>query len=236
MIKNKETTVEVGVSRAIDHFWRPIFISLTIMGLCFAGYLAYSAYQTSLEKAAQEKLFSLQKRVEEKKEAIEKSEKEKNPETLQKNYGDILKDYDTFIARETGKKASYIAAIQVAGLALTYKDLSLAEKSLSSVAGIVKPNDIFYGLIKSQLGAVLMDLKKYQEAANQYEILAEEKSQTYFHPYALLRLGVCYIELGDFEKAEVQFSKLLAAHPSTQAANEAKNMKKLVALRRGSNK
>lgn len=234
MFKNKTTSVEVEVSRTIDNLWRPMFLALVVVAVGFGGYLAFDAYQKNLEKHAQEELFALLKRVEDKKEKM--TEADKNPETLQKNYGDILKDYNVFVANQKGRKASYIAAIQIAGLALSYNDLNLGAKYLSQVDSTVKSGDIFFGLIKSQLGSVLMDLKKYQEAAEQYEILATNKSHTYFHPQALLRLGICYLELGDFSKAEDHFTKLLTAHPSTQAANEAKNMKKIVALRKGLDK
>lgn len=267
MNKNKEVTVEVEVSKAIDHFWRPVFMALIVVAIGFATYLGYGAYSEHQEQAAQERLFAIQKQLDNKKEELEKAEAgddtaasakdgksakdekaakkadtkkadkiklAKTPETLEQNFGSILTAYDQFIAENKGNKASFMAAVQAAGLSLAYSDLNRAEKALVPVAGVVKSGDLFYGLVKSQYGSVLMDLKKFDQAAIQFEELTTAKEQKYFLPQAMLRLGICYIEMKEYSKAESTFSKLIADHPTTQASNEAKKMRKLIALRQGS--
>jgi predicted negative regulator of RcsB-dependent stress response len=261
MTQNKQNTVEVEVSKAIDHFWRPVFVGLVVVAVAFGAYLAYDAYSDHKETQAQEALFQIQKELDSKQKDLEKLETEalvknedksknakkaapklnkdveaklkKTPENLESTFGDTLKKFDDFIGSNAGNKASFMAAVQVAGLATIYNDLPRAEKWLSQVVSGVKTGDLFYGLVKSQYGSVLMDLKKFSEAAMQYEDITEVKEQKYFHPQALLRLGICYIELNDPVKAEAAFARLMADHPTTQAANEAKQMKKLMALRQG---
>ena len=256
MKKEKEVTAEVEVSKMIDKVWRPAMTALIAAGVGYGGFIGYRAYEVSKENAAQEKLFLIQKSVEDKLEELTKPDEEKvttgkklnkkeerespkalkeiekSPESLVKNFESQIQSYEKFIENHKGHKASYMAAIQLAGLSVEYKDLSRAEKVLSGVVERAK-NDLFGGLVTSHLGTVLMDQKKYKEAIEQFSSLVDDKKQTYFHPQALLRLGTCYLETGDFGMAETTFKKIEVDFPSTQAASEAKNLIKLIALKKG---
>ncbi len=234
MTKEKVVKTEVEVSKMIDKVWRPATMTLIAVAIGYGSIIGYKAYELKKEKQAQEKLFAIQKAVEEKTEEFEKPDKkiEKNPESLVKNFEDQIKNYEEFIGDHEGNKAAFMAAVQLAGLSVTYKDLERAEKVLSGVVENAR-HDLFGGLVISQLGTVLMDLKKYPAAIEQFSNLLENKKQTYFHPQALLRLGTCYLENGDFEKAESSFKRLESDFPTTQAAGDAKNLIKLLALKKG---
>lgn len=162
-----------------------------------------------------------------------KIEEEKTPQLLQTRFADVIQDYENFISQNMGKKAAYMAAVQVAGLALEYKDLDVAEKVLTSATQNMSRTDLFAGLVRSQLGTVLLDKKKYAEAKEQFQKVIDSKELTSFHPQALLRLGVCYYSSGEFDQAESTWNLLEKDHPLTQAAEQAKGFKKLLTLKKG---
>lgn len=242
MTKEKQVSAEVEVSKIIDKVWRPALIALIFVGIGYGGFIGYGAYSTNIEKKAQEQLFLIQKEIESKTEVLTKTnpekkpdqakEIEKSPKSLVENFEGQIKSYEKLIADYKGHKASFMAAIQLADLFVTYNDLVRAEATLVELASIVK-GDLFGGLVLSQLGTVLMDQKKYSEAIPHFTNLVENKKQAHFHPQALLRLGTCHLESGEFEKAEGVFKRLEADFPNTQAASDAKNLLKLVRLKKG---
>jgi predicted negative regulator of RcsB-dependent stress response len=258
-MKEKEVTAEVEISKIIEKVWAPLLTILVVAGVGYGAYLGYTAYSLSQESKAQEELFAIQKRAENiekdlntkaqaavtakadkknKKAMPEKTEPAKivkTAETLASNYAEVLKDYEDFISKNHGKKAALMAAVQLAGLATDYNDLPRAEKTLRAVVSTSGERDIFYSLVRSQLGTVLMEQNNFKEAAEVFGQIVNNKSQASFHPQALLRLGVCHMENGDFDKAVNTFTRLSADHPKTQAASEARGLKRLATLKKGAN-
>ena len=114
-----------------------------------------------------------------------------------------------------------------------FPDFELAERSLGGVVKLTAASDLFFGLVRSQLATVLMDQKKYPQAVLQLEEIINNKTQVYFHPHALVRLGTCYLEMGEAEQAKAAFNKVVTDFADTQAAQEAKNFQKLVSFKKG---
>jgi predicted negative regulator of RcsB-dependent stress response len=257
-MKEKEVAPEVVAAQVLEKIWKPVFGILVVSVVVYGGYLSFNAVQEHREKSAQEELFTIQKQVDKKTEELLKAlepkeeskakdakvakkdkpaekpkELEKTPETLVKNYGDQIAAYEKFIADHANHKAAYMAAVKLAGLAADYKDSARAQKVLAGVVDQPSHNDIFYGLLRAQLSSVLMDLNQHKEAIKILNEIVDNKEFTYFHPQALIRLGACYLETGDFEKAQATFSRVEADYPQTQAAGEARNFKKLVSMKKG---
>lgn len=247
--KHKELTFEAQVAHYIASASKP-FMYTAVTGLVLAGaYLGYRHYQTTLEEKSQEDLFSLQKAVETKekkieteaqdkkapaKTPVEKTEVEKTPQILASTFSDDLKKYDDFIRSHANKKAAYLAAIQAARLASDYKDYSRAEAVLRQVVNSPEKNDLFSGLLRAQLSTALIEQKKCPDALTELNQIADNKSQTYFHPQALLRMGACYIETKDWDKAQSALTRVEKDFSNTQAASDAKQLKRLLLLKRGS--
>lgn len=228
--KKKEVTTEVEISKFIDKYWKPFTTVVSVALFAYAIYMGLDFYNEKQELKAQEELFVIQKGVETKAESLAKTT-DKNPELLNKEFNSFLSQYDSFISKHKGKKASYIAAVNKAGLASSYNDLALAEKSLAAVVKETTASDLFFGLVRSQLATVFMDQSKFKEASVLLEEIVGNSRQNYFHPHALLRLGTCYLELGEVEKAKAALARIEKEHPNTQAAQEAKNLIKLAAAR-----
>jgi len=258
-MKEKEVSTEGVVARWISQHGQNVLYGIGALIVAGGAYLAYAQYESAQEKNAQEEFFTIQKRIETITEANAKAEEEllaqdndkkadkksmkpsaaaakttvvKSPEELKKQYGEVLTTAESFIQNNTQRTASVMAALQVAGLAATYNDLELAQKTLAAVVSWPGKKELFYGLVRSQLGSVLLDLKQTAEAARYFQEIVDNKEQTYFHPHALLRLGVAQMELGDLEKADATFTRVETDHPTTQAANQAKNFKRLLAMKK----
>jgi predicted negative regulator of RcsB-dependent stress response len=260
-MKQKEITSEVQVAKVIERYGKPVVGALVVLTVATGAYFALGAWQTHREKAVQEELFVIQKKIEKitedlnkKNDEANKTSEEKNsaqskdkkktetakkieivktPETLNEHYNDTLSVLEKFVAEHKGHVAGAMGAVQAAGLAADYKDLERAKKTLEQVATEPNKGSLFFGLLRTQLGSVLMDLKQYNEAATQFQQVVDNKKQTFFHAHALLRLGSCYMETGEWDKAETAFSRIEADHANTQAAQDAKNLKRLLSLKKG---
>lgn len=233
-MKEKQLTAEVEVSKAIERFWRPFLGAIVAALIGYGAYLLYAQFEMSKEETAQEAYFALQKKIEDKSRAIASDKAAvKNSETLQKNFSDVLNEGEAFVQSYAGRKASYMAAIQLAGLLVEYKDYARAEKLLTSAAASLNENDFFSGLLRTQLGSILLETKKYDAAVEQFQKIVSAKKLASFHPHALLRLGTTYLEAGSFDKAEATFVRVEQDHPQTSAAQDAKSFRRLVKIKRG---
>jgi predicted negative regulator of RcsB-dependent stress response len=259
----KPATVEGTMTEFLARNVQTIISAVVVVFVGAGIFLAYGYFAKAQETKAQEELFSIEKIVEDKAKALEKDATdkqtvdtaatakadkknkktaaakldkpviEKTPESLEKNFSEPLKQYDQFIQAHQGKKAAYIAAIHAATLSSDYKDFGRAESFLKKVAAGPAPDDLFWGLVKGQLTGILIEEKKCNEAIPELVKISENKAQSFFQPHALLRLGACYIEAKDYDRAQAAFLRIEKDFPHTQAEFEAKDLKKLVLLRRG---
>ena len=256
----KTSTIEVAISRLIDKGWRPFAVGVAVCIGLYGGYVAYSFVKSNQEKKAQEQLFTLQKELNQKQEELlkanqadqnedkigdKKNDKKnkdkskespavvKNPETFKTHFSSLSDQFTQFIKQQSGHKAALIAAVDIAGLAYEYKNFELSVEVLNSVVNTLSDKDVFSGLIRTQLGSSLMELKKYPEAKAQFQKIIDAEGLKSFHPQALLLNGVCALETGDFDGAQFSFSRLEQDFPLTGAANSAKDFKKLIALKKG---
>ncbi len=161
-----------------------------------------------------------------------KVEVEKTPQSLAAKFSEDLTNYDHFIQSHANKKASYMAAIQAAKLSADYKDYDRAEKILRAVVNTPDRSDLFAGLLRAQLSTVLIDEKKCGDAISELTKITENPAQSYFHPHAFLRMGACYIETKDWEKAQTALTRVEKDFANTQAASDAKQLKRLLILKK----
>jgi predicted negative regulator of RcsB-dependent stress response len=248
MAEQKEITLEAKTVQFLAKHAKAAAAAIVVCAVAGAAYIAYGMYEGSLEAKSQEELFTIQKTVEEKEQKLTKQDEasiekakapkadagpkfEKTPQSLAANFTDDLKRYADFIGSHKGKKASYMAAIQAARLAKEYKDFPQAEKILAGVVEVPNSNDIFSGLLRAQLGAILMDENKCPDAVKQLNQIVDNKAQSYFHAHSWLRLGACYIETKEWDKAQSALARVEKDFANTQAAGEAKDLKRLALLR-----
>jgi predicted negative regulator of RcsB-dependent stress response len=238
---HKKVTFEAKAAQFITQSAKPFLVTAAVALVAAGAYLGYGQYLSSLEAKSQEELFTLQKSVEDKEKKLEgdpkakaaPSQTEKTPQNLTVTFGDDLKNYEAFIKNHANKKAAYMAAIQSARLATDYHDYAKAEAILRGVVASPEASDLFSGLLRAQLSAVLIEQKKCAEAIKELSMITENKAQSYFHPQALLRIGACAIEGKEWDKAQSALTRVEKDFANTQAASEAKQLKRLLLLKRG---
>lgn len=207
------------------------------------GWLGYSSYTDYVEGHAQEALFEIDKKVAkinidlndlqkdlEKKDQKKSTRPEKSPETLAKNYGAVLSEYEAFIKQNSGTKAAMIAAIQAADLYSTHKVFDKAAQTLGAVEGTAKSSDFFFGLVLYKLAGALTTLGKYDEAVVKLERIVESKQQEHLHSAALLKIGLNYEGLKDYKQAESYYQRVKDEFSSNSAGSMAASYLRLMKL------
>ena len=227
--------------KLIDFFtnqWQTLATLVILAIVISGGIVSYRYFERSKEKQAQEQLYVLQKALKDKTKEIDQTAAKvpaqtKTPETLVKNYGDILPKFTTFIGDHEGRKAAYMAAIQVASLAVDYKDFARAENILKMVINMPSRHDVFWDLVNGQYTGVLIQEGKCEQAIPILKEIANSKPHAFFQAHALLRLGACYIKTKSYNKAEDAFVRIQTDFPQSEAALEARDLKRLILIRRG---
>ncbi|MFX0077410.1 MAG: tetratricopeptide repeat protein, partial [Candidatus Hermodarchaeota archaeon] len=84
--------------------------------------------------------------------------------------------------------------------------LNRKEESLNLIGEIVQnyPNN---GMYSDTYGEILMYFEKYEDAVNQFKKALKLTEDDWYVPQTYVKLGICYKELGNFEKAKEQLNK-----------------------------
>lgn len=259
--KHKEKTLEAQAANYIFEMAKPFAVIAGAVLILGAGYYGYKHFAATQETKAQEELYTLQKNVDDKEKKIEKEAEDKvkgkadfgklkkldtkkleemmakaevvkDQKSLAANFADDLNNYEKFIQSHNGKKAALMAAIQGAKLASDYKDFARAEKILRLANAGVENTDMFAGLVRAQLSTALIGQSKYSEAIGELTKITDSPKLSFFHAHALLHLAACFLETKDFEKAQSALTRIEKDFGNTQAASEAKQLKRLLLLKK----
>jgi predicted negative regulator of RcsB-dependent stress response len=158
--------------------------------------------------------------------------KEKTPAILNEKLGTEIQNVIAKIKLNPDSNASVMAAMKVSSVQMDYKDAAAAKTLLQSVGQGLDKKDLFFGLLNTQLATIEMDLKEFTQAATRLDSIVSEASLKPFHSQALFRSALCYLESGDFEKAENKFRKLEADFATSHGGFMAKSYRRLVALKK----
>ncbi len=257
-----DSTFQYKLIDFLTNQWQSLAMIVILAIVVSGGFVSYQYFERSKEKSAQEQLFVLQNKLNDKTKQIDqayqdavaaqqkqvasetKSKKKaakiqppmppvKTPETLAQNFGDILPQFTAFIRSHEGRKAAYMAAIRAASLAADYKDFKQAENILQLVINEPKHKDLFWGLLNGQYSGVLIQENKCEQAIPILEKIADNPAHAFFQAHALLRLGACYIQIKNYDKAEDAFVRIQTDFPQSEAAYEARDLKRLILIRQG---
>jgi len=72
-----------------------------------------------------------------------------------------------------------------------------------------------------QLAEGLFELKRFDAAASRYAQVLEHADATALHPFAMLGLGLCAQEQGNWQEASARFGELAARHPASDLVPQA---------------
>lgn len=220
----------------IDKNWKLILGICLILILGGGGLALQSGLATAKEKNAQEKFFSIEKKYVDyktKKEAPDKTEKGKTAKTAApvppvvasappaEQLASIKTEFETFISDNPKSKATQMAA-------LYFAEISRQENKIGPALDIlmkVKNNDsgLVNTLVEQQIGQLLADSEKYQEAIDVWQKIINRKEAKFLHSELKIQQALCFQKLNNFTKAEELLTNI--ANQKTEDQSDATSVK-----------
>lgn len=201
-----------------------------ILGLCAAIFIIGAAVTAQVtmklaqEKTVQENFFLIEKKYSDyktKKNSPDETKTTKkdatptSPADLSKNLDGIKKDLVQFIAANPGAKATQMAAIY-------YSEILKEEKNKDEALAVlqkVQNNDhgLVNTLVQQQIGQILADSEKCQEAINSWQKIVDRKDAAFLHNDVKIQQALCYQKLNDMKKAEELLTNIANQKPDGRA-------------------
>ena len=214
-----EMAVKTGLAQR-----RVIVTIVTVLALAAAGYFGMNYWTEKQELKAQVELFKIQNELDVKRDKWTPEEKSEGLKTYADRYAD-------FVMQNPGRKASFLAAIEGAGLKFEAQDFAGARDLLKKVSDRLHSGSFYYGLIQTQLATALAASGAPQESVEILQKVLDAKKQEHLHADASLRLGLVYEEMGEVEKAKAQYLKTSQEYAQTDAGRSAKAYLRLLQLK-----
>ena len=194
-----------------------ICVALFIIG---AGVTAQITMKLAKEKTVQENFFLIEKKYSDyktKKNSPDETKTAKKDSSvvpaadLAKNLDAVKKDLAQFISSNPGAKATQMAAIY-------YSEILKEEKNKEEALAVlqkVQTNDhgLVNTLVQQQIGQILADLEKCQEAINSWQKIVDRKDAAFLHNDVKIQQALCYQKLNDFKKAEELLTNIANQKP-----------------------
>lgn len=208
---------------ALEKNWRPLATVIVIFALSGLAYVGYNYKIHHDEVSAQKDLYQIRLETEK----IEKTYKAREVENQSEQefnvtFDPLIKKYTLFFAKYRKTRAEKIATIELADIYSRNNQLEKAKAVLVMALGDIKNNDFYYGSTAIKLSQVLMDQGEPQEAIKILEKLSGIPEQKHFHAESLFRIGICYDNLQDKEKAKQYLERVDREFTETESARNAK--------------
>lgn len=160
------------------------------------------------EKLAQENYFSVEKRL------LDLKSKKLNPQPDKKNEKSAVVDFTQskidlakLIAEHPGTIASQMAAIHLAKLLVDEKKYEEALAELKKVEN--KDKGLVNTLVQQQIGQLLADNNKCEEAIIVWQKILDRKEASFIHNETKIQQALCYAKQNEFKKAEEILTNLV---------------------------
>jgi tetratricopeptide (TPR) repeat protein len=141
---------------------------------------------------------------------------------LQKDYGTVLPGLEQVADKHANQSAGAQAAVMAADLYLEYKQPEKAVAVLDKVVTKQSSGDLMYGVAHLLRGSALAAKGDCNQAVSDWQKVVDSKKNSFLHPDALLKSGVCYETLKQNDKAMEMYKKVTQDHADSQAAQTAK--------------
>ncbi len=212
----------------IEKNWKLILGICGIIILIGGGLATQSALATAHEKKAQEGFFLIEKKYtdyktkkdapdqaaskpKDKKAAVAKAVETKpeaklDSEALAAQLTGIKKELENFIAENSKSKATQMAALYLAEILRQENNKQLALTTLQKV--VTGDSGLVNTLVQQQIGQLLADLGKFQEAIDTWQQIINRKEAQFLHDELKIQQALCYQKLNDTKKAEELLTNL----------------------------
>lgn len=217
---------------------------LGILIVCALGYLVWDFMRMRSEKSAAEELYKTEAEYFKIKDGFdrakfdtlaqgEKGKKDpaaENSKTaaasgeLEKDYGKVVAGFENVVAKQTKTAAGTQAAIWLAEIYLDYKQPEKAVAALDKVTAHQSDSSMLFGIAHMMRGTALAAKGDCTQAVTSWQMVVGSKANSFLHPEALLKSGICYETLQQIDKATETYRKVAENHAETSAGQMAKTL------------
>ncbi len=213
----------------IEKNWKLVLGICSILILGGGGLAIQSTLATAKEKKAQENFFSIEKKY------VDYKTKKETPDTTKpakqakpvvapltaEQLAAIKAEFETFITNNPKSKATQMAA-------LYFAEISRQENKIQPALDVllkVKNNDsgLVNTLVEQQIGQLLADSEKYQEAIDIWQKIINRKEAKFLHNELKIQQALCFQKLNNHTKAEELLTNI--ANQKTEDQTDASSVK-----------
>lgn len=193
------------ISSEIDRHWKSLTATVVVVVACVAGWYYWSDMQTvNLVEAGQ--VFAPGQT------AMQDS-----------RYEDAIPIFERVVTEYGGTSVALEATIELANASFQTGDFEKARTYYQAYLDEYGSQDAHYWLAaRSGLAACDEEEEKYEEAANQYLVLADEDPESYLAPGFLLDAARCYGAAEQKDQARALYDRVVENYASTPYARDAR--------------
>jgi tetratricopeptide (TPR) repeat protein len=189
-----------------------------------ALYKPYSAIEKAEENLREERA----KIAADKKNAKPESAR---PVDFAKDFAPAVNDLKAAIKDNAGSRSALLSALNLVAFLLEKKQFQEALEVIELPRYQPASGEMLNGFYQMHRGVVYLENKKYDDAEKAYQGILDSHALKYFHPEAMLKLGVTYELKGDLAKARQIYEKLEQEHPQSEASKTASQYMRLLEMK-----
>ena len=187
-------------------YQRVLSIGLGVILVVVLGYLAWNQlYLSQLNKEAQNEIFHAQRHFEN-----DSLDLALNGDGQKPGFKDIIDDYGW---TQTGNLAHYYTGV-------IYLKKEQFNKAVNHLETFDTESLVLKPLALGNLGNAYSEQEKYSKAANYYMDAANVKDNPYTAPIYLMKAGLVYEEMGNYQKALEAYKQLKNDYPDSDQASD----------------
>ena len=232
----------------IEKHGKSIGTVIMVLSLGGAGYVGVNKYQKNQEQKAQTALYNLRVQMEKLTENFNKEDKKENkgkenkssPEEraqeapkkdFNTHYATLIGDYKKFFKDYAKSNSEKAGTIQLANLYAENEKWEEVISLLSPKVSSGAKDSFYFGMMSMLLSQAQMNSEQCPEAIKVLEAVSAQATHKHLHPESLLRIGICYENQQDYEKAKQYFERVSRDFEESEAATNAKYFLRYLALK-----
>jgi tetratricopeptide (TPR) repeat protein len=190
----------------IEQYQKPILIVVGILVVVVLGFFGFRRfYIEPREKEAQSQMFMAEKYFEQ-----DSLKKALNGDG---QYLGFLAIMDEYSMTKSANLAHYYAGI-------CYLKMGQFDQALDQLDSFSSSDELVAPMAKGAMGDANMELNQVEKAAGLYEEAANLRTNEFTSPLFLMKAGMAYEELGNFEKALAVYQKIKKDFPRSFEGRE----------------
>ena len=217
---NLDITETLGKTELfIEKNQKNLTIALGVIVLVVGGYFGYKKFVLEpKEKEAQAQMFVAERYFE-----MDSLKLAINGDGNYKGFEAIVSDYGM---TKSANRAHYY-------LGMSYLKTGEYEKAIENLKNFSSDDEVLKPIAMGAIGDAYMEQGKMDEAAAQYKLAAEAKTNDFSSPIYLMKAGLAFEKAGKFDEAVAVYEKVKSDFPKS---NEAANTDKFIERAKASKK